>query len=198
MHRTAYLLTGDENSERALFSKHVLENIGFCVQFITYISNINKVLSNKMSMQYIYELISNTEFETNEFAYIFEDDINVIQHITIDEIVQYENISEMFFYLGMCDNGDNIIQTNEIINNNIVYKKSGYVRGLHAIGLSKRGAIHLLKFSKESTLEYMDMILENFSLIYPANIVRYDLTSYIEGHKGIIFQDRNRFQSTII
>ena len=197
MYRTAYLLTENENSERALFSKHVLENIGFCVQFITCIPNNNKVVSNKISMQYIYELISNTEFETTEFAYVFEDDINVVEDISIDEIVQYENISEMFFYLGMCDAGDNIIQTNEIINNNIVYKKSGYVRGLHAIGLSKKGAINLLKYSKESTIEYMDMILENFSLIYPANIVRYDLTSYIPGHKGIIFQDRNRFPSTI-
>lgn len=198
MKRTAYLLTGNENSERTLFSKNVLENIGFCVKCIIYFPNENKVLSNKISMQYIYELISNTEFESNEFAYVFEDDINIIEPISIDEIILYENISENFFYLGMCEYGCNSIKTDEVINNHIVYKKSGYVRGLHAIGLSKKGATELLKYSKESTLEYMDMILEEFSLIYPANVVRYDLYSpYIPGHKGILFQDRNRFPSTI-
>lgn len=197
MKRTAYLLTGNENSERTLFSKNILETIGFCVKCIIYIPNEDKVLSNKISMQYIYELISNTDFESNEFAYVFEDDINMIEPISIDEIILYENISEMFFYLGICENGYNYIKTNELINNHVVYKKSGYVRGLHAIGLSKKGATELLKYSKESTLEYMDMILEEFSLLYPANVVRYDLSSYIFGHKGIIFQDRYRFPSTI-
>ena len=41
------------------------------------------------------------------------------------------------------------------------------------------------------------MILEEFSKKYPANIVRYDLQSYIYGHRGVIFQDRLRFPSTI-
>jgi hypothetical protein len=198
MKRTAYLLTGNENSERTLFSKNVLENIGFCVKCIIYIPNENKVLSNKISMQYIYELISNTEFESNEFAYVFEDDINIIEQISLDEIILYENISEMFFYLGMCENGYNHINTNKVINNNVVYQKCGYVRGLHAIGLSKKGAIELLNYSKKSTHEYMDMILEEFSLIYPANVVRYDLYSPdMPSHRGIIFQDRKRFPSTI-
>ena len=208
MKRTAYLLTGNENSERTLFSKNILETIGFCVKCIIYIPNENKVLSNKISMQYIYELISNTNFESNEFAYVFEDDINIIEPISIDEIILYENISEMFFYLGICENisetflemyknNYNIIKTDNIINNNVVYKRSGNVRGLHAIGLSKKGATELLKYSKESTLEYMDMILDEFSLLYPANVVRYDLSSYIQGHRGIIFQDRDRFPSTI-
>ena len=43
----------------------------------------------------------------------------------------------------------------------------------------------------------MDVILEKFSLIYPTICVRYDLESYIHGHKGIIFQDRKRFPSII-
>lgn len=43
----------------------------------------------------------------------------------------------------------------------------------------------------------MDVILEAFAAIYPANIVRYDLESYISGHRGVIFQDRNRFPSSI-
>lgn len=38
---------------------------------------------------------------------------------------------------------------------------------------------------------------ENFSIQYPANVVRYDLESYISGHRGVFFQDRKRFPSTI-
>ena len=58
-------------------------------------------------------------------------------------------------------------------------------------------ASELLDFSKQSNEPYMDVILSNFSLKYPANIVRYDLESYIPGHRGIIFQDRNKFPSSI-
>lgn len=195
--RKAFILTGDITSERYLFSKNVLETIGFYIEPVIYIPNDDKVLSNKISMQYIYELISNSEDEA--FTYVFEDDINIIEPITLDEIVQYEKITEIFFYLGICEPYPHYstINTNLFINNHLIYQKKGNVRGLHAIGLSKNGAKELLNFSKLSQQTYMDMILEDFSRLYPANVVRYDLSSYIFGHKGIIFQDRNRFSSTI-
>jgi hypothetical protein len=192
--RNAYLLTCDINSPRALFSKNVLETIGFNVIVITCIPDNDKVLSNKISMQNIYELIINSG---DDYSYVFEDDINVLEPIKLEEIVEYENISEMFFYLGICELVRISILTNFKINNHDVYAKSGMVRGLHAIGLSKEGAKKLLEFSKQSDLLYMDMILEQFSIQYPANCVRYDLESYISGHKGIIFQDRNLFPSEI-
>ena len=195
--RTAYILTTNKSSDRTVFSQCVLEKIGFSVILVQHISHEDKVLSNKISMQYIYELIANGE---DDFAYVFEDDINVLEPINIDEIIQYENISNMFFYLGACTYGNNWKQTtkhNTNINNHPVYTMSGYVRGLHAIGFSKAGASAFLDFSKASNERYMDMILEQFSLIYPANIIRYDLESYIRGHRGILFQDRAKFPTTI-
>lgn len=192
--RTAYLLTYDSTSSRCLFSKNILEDIGFNVHVITCIFNENKVLSNKISMQYIYKLIQDSD---QDYNYVFEDDINVIEPIKIDEIVEYEKISPIFFYLGLCEYVNNPVLTNHKINKHNIYSKSGGVRGLHAIGLSKNGTKLLLEFSKKSNEQYMDVILEHFSLIYPANCVRYDLESYINGHKGIIFQDRNRFPSNI-
>jgi len=84
-----------------------------------------------------------------------------------------------------------------LIDDHLVYQKKGYVHGLHAIGLSKSGATELLNFSKISKQAFMDVVLQEFSDLYPANIVRYDLCSYIGGHRGIIFQDRDRFPSTI-
>lgn len=194
--RNCYILTIDSESERAIFSKKVLENIGFDVICIKPIYNDNMVLSNKISMQHIYSLIISSQ---NDYSYVFEDDINVLKEIELDELIQYENISDMFFYLGICEYSNaSTINTGIKINNYDVYRKSGYSRGLHAIGLSKKGAEELLRFSSDTTETYMDIILENFSKIYPANIVRYDLESYIHGHRGIVYQDRRRFPTTIV
>jgi hypothetical protein len=195
--RPAYVLTTNKSSERTLFSKAVLEKIGFSVILVQHIPHEDNVMSNKITMQHIYELIVNGD---DDYAYVFEDDINVLEPIHIDEIIQYEQISKMFFYLGACTYGNNWKQTtnhNTNINNHPVYTMSGFVRGLHAIGFSKSGASTFLEFSKASNERYMDMILEQFSLIYPANIVRYDLESYIRGHRGILFQDRAKFPTTI-
>jgi hypothetical protein len=192
--RTAYILTLDPESERAVCSKHVLEKIGFDVICITPIRNEDKVFSNKISMQYIYSLLKDSE---NDFTYVFEDDISALEDITLDEIIEYEKISDMFFYLGMCEYGSKAKHSGIKIRNHDVYVKSGFCRGLHAIGLSKKGSAELLKFSSESEERYMDVILENFSKLYPANVCRYDLESYIHGHRGILFQDRNRFPSMI-
>jgi hypothetical protein len=195
--RTAYILTTNKSSDRTLFSQSVLEKIGFTVVLVQHIPHEDKVLSNKISMQHIYELIINGD---DEYAYVFEDDINVLEPININEIIEYEKISNMFFYLGACTYGRNWNQTRKhscVINNHPVYTMSGYVRGLHAVGFSKNGAKTFLEFSKASNQRYMDMILEEFSLIHPANIIRYDLESYIRGHRGILFQDRAKFPTTI-
>ena len=63
--RKAFVLTGDISSERYIFSKTVLEKIGFDVEAIIYIPNEDKILSNRMSMQSIYELIANSNSNSN-------------------------------------------------------------------------------------------------------------------------------------
>jgi hypothetical protein len=193
--RTAYLLTTNATSKRTLFSQNVLRTIGFNVVIVPHIPNKDKVLSNKLSMQHIYSLISDG---TDPYAYVFEDDINVRTPITLEEIIQYEHISKQFFYLGMCGYNANTAKcTNININGHPVFRIAGNVRGLHAIGLSQTGAKNLLYLSNRTRQRYMDMILEKLSKIFPANIVRYDLQGLIRGHRGVIFQDRSRFPSSI-
>jgi len=193
--RTAYLLTCDETGDRSVFSKSVLEKVGFNVIFFNCIKNENKVLSNKISMQKIYEIIANGQ---QEWVYVFEDDINILEDIKIDELIEYENISEKFFYLGTCGFKNNYkLYNNTKIRGYEVVKIKGQVRGLHAIALSKNGAKELLEYSQKSSQVYMDMILEEFAQFNNPNIVRYDLKSYIQGHRGIFFQDRYKFPSTI-
>lgn len=148
----------------------------------------------------IYEIIANGN---DEWVYVFEDDINIMEDIKIDEIIQYESISEHFFYLGLCiapeNRNDKLYLNKNKINNNDVVIIKGNVKGLHAIGLSKNGAKELIEFEKKYDESWiMDMILEEFSILYPANVVRYDLEYHLElGHRGIFYQDSKKFPSTI-
>lgn len=199
--RIGYLLTTNEQSERCIFSKKILEKIGFTVKCINAIPNENKMLSNKMTMQYIYDIIQNSE---DGFYYVFEDDINLLDDITVDEIIEYEKISKKFFYLGICEfGGYTAFKSNIKIYGHDVYYKQGYAYGLHAIGINTLGAKEILEFSKKEEFNesyLMDVILNKFCAFYnPAYVVRYDLEYSAEkGHKGIMFQDRNKFPSTII
>lgn len=196
MQRNCYVLTCDVNSERAKFSKTLLEKIGFTVNLFRCIPNKNKLLSNKQSMVKIYELIGSGN---DAWVYVFEDDINVMTPIDLNEIIEYEKLSQHFFYLGLCVDKNGIIQnsTNKI-NSQTVTTVSGGIRGLHAIGLSKQGALNILNFvTQYKEQPYMDIIFEKFSENHPANVVRYDLESYIRGHRGAFFQDRRRFPSSL-
>jgi len=197
--RKAYVLTTDFNSPRTIFASNVLKRVGFEVCLVQHVPHENNIISNKLSMQKIYHMIVEGE---DEYAYVFENDINIIEEIRLPEIVQYESISSMFFYLGICSYRTNPIWLTDKIEGHKVATVSIGIRGLHAIGISKKGARELLDFSnnsKYSTYIYMDMILEKFARIYPAPVVRYDLVSpqYI-GHRGVFFQDRGQFQSEIV
>jgi hypothetical protein len=194
--RTAYLLTTNPTSERTLFSHQVLSQVGFRVVLVPHIPHEDKVVSNKISMQNIYRMIHEGE---EEYAYVFEDDINLLEPISLQEIVEYESVSPVFVYLGVCCYHKlKATRIHPDIAGHPVITVAGGVRGLHAIGLSKAGAQNLLEFSHGFPDEpYMDVILENFSIQHPANVVRFDLQSYIPGHRGVFFQDRRRFPSTI-
>jgi len=197
--RTAYLLTCDSNSPRAIHSFTLLQKIGFDVIFVNAIKNSDKVLSNKLSMISIYNTIINNNDNDDSWYYIFEDDINIIEPISIDEIILYEDIASQFFYLGVCKyHEEKILLHESTINNKPVYIMTDNVRGLHAIGISKIGAKNLTHFSQYYEKEpYMDKILEEFSRIIHPLCVRYDLQSMIYGHRGIFFQDRFSFPSSI-
>jgi hypothetical protein len=194
--RNAYLLSCDFNSERTVFSKKVLESIGFNVVLCKAIEHKIPLLSHKISMIKIYETIANDEH--NEWSYIFEDDINLLSDINILEIIQYENISDKFFYLGICKYGHNTLCNTHIkINEHDVFSVSNFVRGLHAVAFSRQSMIDFLNFMKSRNNNYIDMILEEYTIKNRANIVRADLESYIPGHYGVFFQDRNKFETSI-
>ena len=196
--RNAYLLTTDFNSPRAIFSKELLQKIGFNVLYFLAIPHDDPIISHKLSMIQIYNIIENSP---DEWSYIFEDDINILEPITLDEIIEYEKIStNNFFYLGICKyiNMDSILITEHTINNHQVYQVSGTVRGSHAIAFSKNGIKQFNQFIKHFSIVAYDMLIELYTLSHPANIVRCDLSSKINGHLGLFFQDREKFKSVLL
>lgn len=198
MSRVAYLLTTDPNSDRSQSARTVLDNVGFNTEFVMCIPHDDKVVSNKLSMLSIYEKIVNGP---DQWAYVFEDDINILEPIKLEEIIQYEQLSAYAIILG-CGVFTWITEVpytlSTKINGHPVSLIKGNVRGLHAIGFSKIGARELLNFAKNfESWRYMDMIFEKFLELFPAPAVRYDLESYIKGNYGIFFQDRAQFPSLI-
>jgi hypothetical protein len=121
--RPAYLLTCDKYAKRALDCKQVLEKVGFSpIIVVEAIPNSNKVLSNKLSMQYMCKLISSGE---SSWGYIFEDDIDILCTITIDDIINYETYSNKIMYLGCCVcSYDNIY----IAQKNNIYKENNKIK----------------------------------------------------------------------
>jgi len=196
--RLAYLLSTNPASERTQFSKRILEKIGFDVIIFLAFAHPNKLLSHKLSMMAIYNMIVHSN---QHFIYVFEDDINVLEPITLDEIIEYEKMASMFLYLGICKihshDDRNTYNSPYTVKNKPVKIITGDIRGLHAIGLSKEGAKQLAFACLETNELYIDVILESLLKIYPSQVVRYDLESNHRGHKGIIYQDRDRFPSTI-
>lgn len=196
--RNAYLLTTNFNSPRAIFSKELLEKIGFNVISFLAIPHNDPIMSHKLSMVQIYTIIENSP---DEWSYIFEDDINILESITLNELIEYEKISiDNFFYLGICKyiNMNSISITPHTINNHQVYQVSGAVRGAHAVAFSKNGIKQFNQFIKHFSIVAYDMLLELYTLSHPANIVRCDLSSPIAGHLGLFFQDREKFKSDLI
>lgn len=197
--RNAYVLTGDIYSKRYQFVSRLLSKIGFTVIPVIYIKHRNRVISNKNSMLAIYNIIFKSNSNIN-WSYVFEDDVNIIsKNLKLKDIIKYESISKNVFFLGMCDaDKKSWVKTSDVIDNHCVLQKRGGVRGLHAIGLSKKGAQSLFKFAKKSTGSYMDVVLERFTLINSANVMRSDLISPCHGgHRGMFYQDRKAFASTI-
>jgi hypothetical protein len=196
--RVAYLLSTNPDSERTQFSKKVLENIGFDVIIFIAFLHHNKLMSHKLSMMSIYNKIV---LGNDEFTYVFEDDINVLEPVTLSEIIEYEKLCTTFLYLGICkihayDDRDTY-DSKYKINDKIVKIITGNVRGLHAVGMSKDGAKELAKACLETSELYIDVILESLMSTYPTHIMRYDLESTCKGHRGIIYQDRVRFPTSI-
>ena len=100
--------------------------------------------------------------------------------------------------MGFCQcKGPGAVYGGFSIDGHDVYVKPGNVRGLHAIGISRKGVEKILEFASIDTEKYMDVIFDKFSRKYHTICLRYDLESSIPGHRGIFFQDRERFPTTL-
>ena len=197
MKRTAYLLTVNFFSERAKHPKKLLENIGFDVHIFCAIhysyTNDDKMRSCLDSHM---QIIQNALLRDEEYFYIFEDDINLVEEITLEEITQYEKLTKDYFYLGCCEASVTSFKTEHFINGHQVYNIQGDIRGNHAFCLHKQGAQKILDLYSSNKLTIADGFSKLLKLQVPC--VRHDLISPCNsGHKGIFYQDRKKFSSFI-
>lgn len=195
--RRAYLLTLDTASERAQHASQLLVDIGLDVVVILAVPHEDKVLSNKRSLRSIYEKIVRSD---DPWSYVFEDDIDTLEPIQKSELLEYEKISQTFFYLGCCGPSHVELSGHDINGHPVYHVEGGSVRGHHAVAFSHQGAQDFLDIfdkNENQSVRYADVLLEGFAQITHPPIVRYDLESYTEGHRGLFFQDRERFPSII-
>ena len=195
--RQAFVLTADKHSDRAISTESILQEIGFDVTLCDIIEAKTVACSNRLSMIEIYKRIQS---HSPGWSYVFEDDLGMLVPITIDEIIQCEEISSHLFYLGCCTIPNTTVEfkTNKTINNHDVFSVSD-VRCLHGLGIDSNSVDYILSIiDKNVSLDFLDMIIgQQFTKLHHTNVVRFDLTSHIcDGHRGVIFQDRERFPST--
>lgn len=214
MIRESYLITTNENSDRVNAAKTVLSEVGFHINVIKALPRSNdeyhsKMASNRNTMLYIVDEIGKKE--GNDFYYIFEDDVNVLKPVKLDEIIEYENISREceLFYLGCCRYNytfDNTIETEHCIRGNTVYKVTKFIRGTHAFAMTPNTARKMCDFfmTNEKILEESDVIPFDIMLEMYVHectngvmTMRHELESNVKDHFGLFFQDRNRFPSII-
>jgi hypothetical protein len=213
--RNAYLLTTDVLSDRAICAKTILSCIGFQVHMVKALPRIDdnyysKLESNRNTMMTILDDISNKS-DLQEFHYIFEDDVNIMEPIPIEEIIEYEKISKEsgLFYLGCCRydyNNKNTILTEHNIAGYSVYKILKYIRGSHAFAVTPICAKRMCDYymTNKQIVEEMyktpyDIMMEMYvhDCTNGVNVIRYDLESYIKDHFGIFYQDRGRFPTIV-
>jgi Glycosyl transferase family 11 len=207
--RTSYLLTVDPNSNRATTVKTTLSNIrGFQVQTVTAIpakdtSEESRRISNRDSILSILRTIANQDCDM--FHYIFEDDVALIEPVTLHEITLYEIISKEqgIFYLGAClYNQVTLEPTPYDIYDHLVYKVKENIRGAHAFAVTPRCAKQILMFYESHFIDEIasDVILENYvnQFTNGIHVVRPDLISpFMDTHRGIFYQDRVNHSSII-
>ena len=195
--RNAYVLTVDENSERATLAKSVLERIGFNVILFEAIKDEFPMKSHRKSMYAIYEKI--IEEEKNKYCYVFEDDINITKEVDLKYLTEYETTGEDIYYLGFCYNKGKIIKQETKIHDEHLCRIRGGVRGIHSLCMTKRGA-EILKglYDSNPKMNHMDVLLEGYTKTNPLIIIGRNLRSPCHsGHFGIFYQDRKRFKSEL-
>lgn len=207
--RTAYLLSVDPTSIRTNTVKTTLTNIrGFNVEIVTAIpakdtSEESRRISNRDSILSILQMIATQD--GNMFFYVFEDDVALVQPVSLHEITLYEIISKEqgIFYLGACLYNEATLEpTPYDIYDHLVYKIKQNIRGAHAFAVTPRCARQILDFYKSHYMDEIasDVILENYvnECTNGIHVVRPDLISpFMDTHRGIFYQDRVNHSSII-
>ena len=214
----AYVITTSIGQPRTLHTMQILSDLGFSVTPVSALepltsSELSKVWSNRNTI--ISSLQLHLHQSSSEWAYIFEDDIEVTVGIDADagrggvrsaaDVHKFSLSSHpLFQYLGVCVPPYSQVQTAEDLKTGICG------RCAHAMAISKRGIVDLLHFITSSTQRdffgeepqqqpYFDVIVESWCNArggFPV-LQGHLLSPQDSSHRGAFHQDRQRWQSTI-
>ena len=194
MSRKAYVLTLDENSRRARHVKEIFDIVGMEVVYCDAIQNENKRVGHRRSM---LEILKKVQDSKEDWAYIFEDDVQFYEYIGPPRLKKFEALAENFYYLG-CFSQSKPEKTDEVIDEEIpVYRiKKDFARLSHAFGISKEGAKILLEASDEFpevSFGFDELLWRVFYKESPIVVMGDYQSEQRRGEYGIAFQDRWEF-----
>lgn len=197
MSRKAYVLTLDSTSRRARHAKEIFDIVGMEVVYCDVIKDENRRVGHRKSMLEILKKVENSE---EEWAYIFEDDVQFYEYIGPPRLKKFEALSENFYYLG-CYSQSEPEKTDEVIDDEVpVYRiKKDFARLSHAFGISKKGAKILLDSCSEFpevSFGFDELLWRVFYNESPIVVMGDYQSEQRDNEYGIAFQDRWEFSES--
>ena len=195
--RRAYMISTDKNSNRSLWSHKLLSSIGFNVQVIIpdYNFKLEPAASLVLNVLNIFDICLSS---SQDWCYIFEDDIDINKNVTLDELTKWETEASMLFYLGICLDG---INKKHQIDTKYGPQVSTCGHCTHAFVINKIGIHDFINKSFTKPKNYIDKMLLNwcknkqFGFLVPE--LKSPSKSKISGHVGYFYQNRQIFESGI-
>ena len=195
--RTAYVISSANCPPGRLeHVKRLLARIGFSEIYVMTRSPLYR--PDRAGLAVLYEIIESVITRKNaDYVYVFDDIINTLVELKLDELTEYERLANGFFYLGIDKINQNkgIGYTGKTIGSRNVYSVKGNVSSAHAFALSLQGAHGLMAQLSTNRYKTVDLCLCAYSKTHAVPVVRYDLQGVFNGQRGAIFADLCQFNT---
>lgn len=184
------MMTMNRNSTRTLHSIEILKKYGIQTMFVQPPKINNKVRSNMLAQEDIFEKIAG--FDT-EYVFVFEDDIS--SHNLSKEHAELE-LNRTYirtllhnlplFYIGICGRWR-------------LSPHRYHGRCAHGYAVRPQRARYLLNATREYSSDYMDVRLDNLGMKLGGFFVAGEniKSPQAKDHYGLLYQDRKTFPTTI-
>jgi hypothetical protein len=187
-----YIMTMNSTSARTLHAFETVKKYGVETIFFQPLQLKNKVRSNMLAQESIYEKIA--ELETQyPYVFVFEDDISSHEISKKDVDIELNRTYTQtlqhdlpLFYVGMCGRWR-------------LSPHRYHGRCAHGYAVRPERARYLLNATKRYNSDYMDVRLDNLGIQLGGFFVAFEniRSPQSKDHFGLLYQDRRKFKTTI-